>query len=135
MTTNEQQSKLLKAAGYDVPCREYYHNGVFCQHRNNAYNYNGRAMVGECASAPTLNDVCDWLRDVKGYHVSATFDGCYGTNGSRVWFGAITVINSGASSYPVILSNSKGSYIHFPAHDLAQSAAIDKCLQILNEGK
>ena len=63
MRVNQQQSDLLKKAGYDVPCTHFYRNhlnmGVIldtegeCEDYNHIYTFH--------RSAPTFHEVTDWL--------------------------------------------------------------------------
>jgi hypothetical protein len=65
-----QQAKMLKEVGYDVPCAYVYSN----RDREIVLNYEeSNSENSENISRPTLNEVCDWLREVHGLHVYAVY--------------------------------------------------------------
>ena len=81
-------AKLLKEAGFDVPCRGGYHV--------NRFRY----------EAPTQALAARWLREVHHINVYACFDYVCFDNGERKWFfmRENTMINDYTSVYCSIIS-------------------------------
>lgn len=67
---SREQAVRLKEVGYDVPTSQNYDNahlGIRGEDENIPINWNKHSEV---YSAPTLDNVCRWLREVHGLHVA-----------------------------------------------------------------
>lgn len=80
MSTHEsyvslETAKLLKKAGFDWECREYYYNftttGWSLSFDDDFVNWN--SWDEQYISAPTLDVAQRWLREEKNHHVCVSF--------------------------------------------------------------
>lgn len=122
-----KQAVRLKAAGYDVPTNMCY---LKSGETGRSERYNNHNEYGNAYSMPTLDDVCRWLREVHGLHVTVDlWQTDLDTDPiQNEWRGDIANMDDREDSYNYI----SGTY---STHDIAQSAAIDDCLTIIEERK
>lgn len=117
-----EKCRKLKELGFDIPVGDYFFiiNGMEEPTRFKSYelNYNERDY---CFSCPTITVAAQWLREVKGFHVSID---C--TLNWDKWFATIHDENENGWSK---------LGLHFSSHDLALGAGIDKILENINEKK
>lgn len=78
MTTEDyvsfETAKLLKERGFDGECRDYYSTDghFYSEDFKSDWNHGGEAIV--IFSAPTLQMVMKWLREVYGLFIRITED-------------------------------------------------------------
>lgn len=124
---NYEQAVRLKAVWYDVPTRHVYN----ARHKEVLLNFEeSNVDLTDNYSRPTLDDVCRWLREVHWLHVTVDlWQIDLDTDPiQNEWRGDIANMDDREDSYNYI----SGTY---STHDLAQSAAIDDCLTIIEERK
>lgn len=118
-----ETAKLLKEKGFDEGCRAFYVKSKECGielfHAKEPYNYNNN--VHPCTSAPTLQMVMKWLREVH-----------------NLFIGINTVIGSDKNwGYEVFIQKqevpipSKIQWDWFNTYEEACEAAIKYCLENL----
>jgi hypothetical protein len=61
-------AKLLKEAGFDVPCQKWYSNEGSCYYENEFNNCRGSVPSFYC-EAPTQQLAIDWIRINFGIHI------------------------------------------------------------------
>jgi len=122
-----KQAVRLKAVGYDVPTKHVYN----ARHKEVLLNFEeSNVDLTNNYSRPTLDDVCRWLRDVHGLHLTVDLWQTDLTTDpiQNEWRGDITNIDDREDACSYIS-------ISHDTHDAAQSAAIDACLTIIEERK
>lgn len=122
-----EQSQALKDVGFDKPVRDnYLHTGRLIT-TNVSENWNKDIYADSSTSAPTRSEVLQWAREKKGM------------------FGSIRMLTDriAADWGFVIEENPYGYYLYdsiehgriYPTHPEAESALVDKIIQILKEQK
>lgn len=133
-------AKLLKEAGFDWACREYYYNftttGWSLSFDDNFVNWNNWSE--QYVSAPTLDVAQRWLREVKHCFVNINIDvddnECEDTivvepfTCNYIIEGFPYCNNSPGDDY---IRNAHGEREYFDTYEEAQEAGIKKCLTIL----
>ena len=96
-------AKLLKEAGFDVPCTSQYTEGKCIWNVGYPYNFNQDEFG---YSRPTQALAARWLREVHHLNVYACFDYVCFDDGERKWFfmRENTMINDYTSVYCSIIS-------------------------------
>lgn len=115
--TKEQAIKL-KAAGFDWVVEDCYLLNSSIYKPMGVANWN---WYKDYISRPTLSDATRWLREVKGWHVYASFY----EKGLYDWVVKIQSLNDNLK--PVY------NITDFTTHDLAISAGIDEVLNRLEK--
>lgn len=140
--TKEQAIKL-KQLGYDVPLREYWlnHNIQGFLEDESRYKYNHNNPNSFHYSRPTLNDVADWLREMKEVHVCVSIncnnDGIF-YNAAIAYIENDTFIRYSAQDAEFELLNKMGicTPVIYTTHTEALSASIDAAIdKLLNTEK
>lgn len=122
-----EQAVRLKAVGYDVPTKHVYN----ARHKEVVLNFEeSNVDLTNNYSRPTLDDVCRWLRDVHGLHLTVDLWQTDLTTEpiQHEWKSDIANMDDKEDAY----NYTSGTYTE---HDAAQSAAIDACLTILEKRK
>jgi len=115
-----EKCRRLKELGFDIPVGDYFFIIDGMEEptiwRSYEQNYNKNDFYFSC---PTLAVAAQWLRDVKGFHISidCTFEW-------DKWF--VTIHDRNEEQWSKL-------GLHFPSHDLALGAGIDKILENINE--
>lgn len=112
----KDQAIRLKAAGFDWVVEDCYLLNSSIYKPMGVANWN---WYKDYISRPTLSRVCDWLRDVKGWHVIACPE-----NDFIKW--AFLALKKDAD-------DAIGGKTDFTTHDLALSAGIDEVLNRLEK--
>jgi len=118
---NKTQAVKLKAAGFDWEESHIWHNHLtqgWIEDDHNDFYPNSCLHSWEYAR-PTLSRVCDWMREVKGWHVYSEPI----WYGQRYWVGNVV----GLPVFSLFQTD------NCPTHDLALSAGIDEVLEILEK--
>ena len=130
-------AKLLKDAGFDWECKEYYYNfattGWSLSFDDNFVNWN--SWSERYISAPTLEVVQKWLREVKHLDISIHYDP---TIKSQPYVYFIYDVEEKFNDILGIISPVTHSYSdgYFYTYEEAQKTGIKKALEIiLNKGK
>ena len=129
-------AKLLKEAGFDWECREYYYNfattGWSFSFDDNFVNWN--SWSERYISAPTLEVVQKWLREVKHLDISIHYDP---TIKSQPYVYFIYDVEEKFNDILGIISPITHSYSdgYFYKYEEAQEAGIKKALEIINKGE
>jgi len=88
-----------------------------------------------CFSAPTLHEVCDWLREEKGIHVNVLADYSIESKDVGEDYRIDEIVSIDKYELKVVAiglpENSRG----FDTFHEAQSAGIDKALKMLENGQ
>ena len=114
-----EQALALKELGFDEPCFGYYDNGVFI------FWYDSKQeteLLLNC-SAPLKQQVFRWFRNEH------QFDG---------WATPCYTYTSDGKFYSFIIENGKeseidGSYDDFKTYEEAESACVDKLIEIIKK--
>ena len=119
-----EQSLALKEIGFDMPVRDYYLNGRRLVTPDNE-NWNAEYFSDSTFSAPTRSEVLQWAREKKGM------------------FGSVRMFTDGivAEWGYVIEENPSGYYLYdsiehgreYPTHPEAESALVDKIIELIKE--
>ena len=123
-------SKLLKEAGFDWGCREYYYNftttGWSLSFDDNFVNWN--SWSEQYISAPTLDVAQRWLREIKGVEVYAHvfYDSREMLDESDVYVYEVNHITKHIEDYI-------SSYDIYHTYEESQEAGIKKVLEIILE--
>ena len=127
-------AKLLKEAGFDWECREYYYNftttGWSLSFDDNFVTWN--SWSERRISAPTLEVVQKWLREVKHLDISIHYDP---TIKSQPYVYFIYDVEEKFNDIFGIISPVTHSYSdgYFYTYEEAQEAGIKKALEIILE--
>ena len=121
-------AKLLREAGFDWECMEYYYNftttGWSLSFDDNFVNWN--SWSERYISAPTLDVAQRWLREVKGVEVYAhVFYDTYDT--SEGWDVYVYEVNHITKHIEDYIS----SYDIYHTYEEAQEAGIKKVLELI----
>jgi len=119
---NKETAVGLKEVGYDVPCKPHYY-GPECKAYYKVVSSVNHNKFPLCVSAPDLNEAAEWLRDVKGLHISAQPDINYLP---KKWVYELFMLNGTEWS----LGDSHSTY---DTHDIALAAGISRAVDILKE--
>jgi hypothetical protein len=111
-------AKLLKEKGFDEPTTGTYYNGTFEHH--NANRWNSKFIIP--ISAPTLQMVMKWLREVHGLFISI------GNDDLDYNWQIFDIKNRTKDLDPTCLTESYAGYIKY---EQAAEAAIKYCLENL----
>ena len=127
-------AKLLKDAGFDWECKEYYYNfattGWSLSFDDNFVNWN--SWSERYISAPTLEVVQKWLREVKHLDISIHYDP---TIKSQPYVYFIYDVEEKFNDILGIISPITHSYSdgYFYKYEEAQEAGIKKALEMILE--
>ena len=118
-----ETAKLLKEKGFDVECDYFYVDGELVRARGGACNWNyGETLYtdykNEC-SAPTLQTVMKWLREVYNIHIEVKYF-------FEPHIYKYTIIHT-----PVALDNISSHPQGFNTYEEACESAIKYCLENL----
>lgn len=125
-----ETAKLLKEKGFDEPCECFYdteHNDISIV---NGWMVTSNSQLDEreilCYSAPTLQMVMKWLREVHHYYIQIMLDSwaCGGHMGYYV------VIQKTDSDFEMMLQDAVDE-VFYQTHEEACEAAIKYCLENL----
>lgn len=125
-------AKLLKEAGFDWECREYYYNfittGWSLNFDDNFVNWN--SWSEQRISAPTLDVAQRWLREIKHLDISIHYDP---TIKSQPYVYFIYDVEEKFNDILGIISPVTHSYSdgYFYTYEEAQEAGIKKTLEII----
>ena len=129
-------AKLLKDTGFDWECKEYYYNfattGWSLSFDDNFVNWN--SWSERYISAPTLEVVQKWLREVKHLDISIHYDP---TIKSQPYVYFIYDVEEKFNDILGIISPITHSYSdgYFYKYEEAQEEGIKKVLEIINKGE
>ena len=129
-------AELLKDAGFDWECKEYYYNfattGWSLSFDDNFVNWN--SWSERYISAPTLEVVQKWLREVKHLDISIHYDP---TIKSQPYVYFIYDVEEKFNDILGIISPITHSYSdgYFYKYEEAQEEGIKKALEIINKGE
>ena len=129
-------AKLLKEAGFDWECKEYYYNfattGWSLSFDDNFVNWN--SWSERYISAPTLDVAQRWLREVKHLDISIHYDP---TIKSQPYVYFIYDVEEKFNDILGIISPITHSYSdgYFYKYEEAQEEGIKKALEIINKGE
>jgi len=125
---NKTQAVKLKAAGFDWEVERYHseteereYTQSLLESMSDAYAADIQDLKDELKliPLPALSRVCDWMREVKGWHVYSEPI----WYGQRYWVGNVV----GVPVFSLFQTD------NCPTHDLALSAGIDEVLEILEK--
>ena len=119
-------AKMLKEAGFDVPCTSQYTDNGFGWDNLSRVNYNSCKSL---FSRPTQALAARWLREVHHLNVYACFDYVCFDDGERKWFfmRENTMINDYTSVYFSIIS--------YDSYEQALEAGLQKALKLIIKNK
>ncbi len=120
----KDQAIALKEAGYDWDADAFYWNLPDSHELMQDSQFKNWNKLGGYFSAPDLDTVSRWLREVKGLHVVSVPD--VGCHDKRWCYKGYVRREDGSWDYEGISKS-------YRTHDLALSAGIDKALNILKE--
>ena len=122
-------AKLLKDAGFDWECKEYYYNfattGWSLSFDDNFVNWN--SWSERYISAPTLDVAQRWLRENKDFDINVLTDF---DSVKRLYYVRYVVKDGHYKTY--YISNNR-SYVYFNTYEEAQESGIKKALEIILE--
>ena len=122
-------AKLLKDAGFDWECKEYYYNfattGWSLSFDDNFVNWN--SWSERYISTPTLDVAQRWLRENKDFDINVLTDF---DSVKRLYYVRYVVKDGHYKTY--YISNNR-SYAYFNTYEEAQEACIKKALEIILE--
>lgn len=121
-----ETAKLLKEKGFDAECRAFYVKSKECGielfHAKEPYNYNNN--VHPCTSAPTLQMVMKWLREVHNLVLNPV--GCYVDGKLETWEVDTYFLDCGVDA-----TINAMEHIYGKTYEEACEAAIMYCLENL----
>lgn len=117
---SKELAAMLKEVGYSLPTHHYYHPKVKdAWHSIEPVNYNTQIGLSDLyISAPDLNSVCDWLREVHGLHIYEIQDK----------YGKWQYLIEEVPRTPKVWHN-----MNYAIYELAQTAAITHAIQLLTD--
>lgn len=117
-------AKLLKEAGFDVPCTSQYTEGKCIWNVGYPDNFNQDEFG---YSRPTLALAARWLREVHHLNVYACFDYVCFDDGERKWFfmRENTMINDYTSVYCSIIS--------YDSYEQALEAGLQEAIKLIKK--
>ena len=117
-------AKLLKEAGFDVPCTSQYTEGKCIWNVGYPYNFNQDEFG---YSRPTQALAARWLREVHHLNVYACFDYVCFDDGERKWFfmRENTMINDYTSVYSSIIS--------YDSYEQALEAGLQEAIKLIKK--
>ena len=117
-------AKLLKEAGFDVPCTSQYTEGKCIWNVGYPYNFNQDEFG---YSRPTQALAARWLREVHHLNVYACFDYVCFDDGERKWFfmRENTMINDYTSVYCSIIS--------YDSYEQALEAGLQEAIKLIKK--
>ena len=117
-------AKLLKEAGFDVPCFNQYTERGTIWHCDCPENFNKSQCVTSC---PTQALAARWLREVHHLNVYACFDYVFFDDGERKWFfmRENTMINDYTSVYCSIIS--------YDSYEEALEAGLQEAIKLIKK--
>lgn len=125
-----ETAKLLKEKGFDAECDYLYVDGKLVRAQGCACNWNdGETLFAdyknEC-SAPTIQIVMKWLREVHHYYIQVMLDSwaCGGHMGYYI------VIQKTDSDFEMMLSDAVDE-VFYQTYEEACEAGIKYCLENL----
>ena len=113
-----EQSLALKEIGFDMPVRDYYLNGRRLVTPDNE-NWNAEYFSDSTFSAPTRSEVLQWAREKHG--IDAWVESIYDFDNVK--------------KYIFIIHKHDDSRIRKPTHPEAESALVNKIIEIIKEKK
>ena len=122
-------AKLLKDAGFDWECKEYYYNfattGWSLSFDDNFVNWN--SWSERYISATTLDVAQKWLRENKDFDINVLTDF---DSVKRLYYVRYVVKDGHYKTY--YISNNR-SYVYFNTYEEAQETGIKKALEMILE--
>ena len=117
-------AKMLKEAGFDVPCTSQYTEGKCIWNVGYPYNFNQDEFG---YSRPTQALAARWLREVHHLNVYACFDYVCFDDGERKWFfmRENTMINDYTSVYCSIIS--------YDSYEEALEAGLQEAIKLIKK--
>lgn len=120
----KEQAERLKKLEFDVPVSVCWYSGdtsTNCDHFLEGYAVVNHNDLDLCTSCPDMHECTDWLREVKGLHLST----CPEYTKSGKWFYILCISTDNVWHSPDISESS------YDTHEAALSAGIDHALSIL----
>ena len=119
-----ETARILKEAGFDVPCTSQYTEGKSIWNVGYPYNFNQDEFG---YSRPTQALAARWLREVHHLNVYACFDYVCFDDGERKWFfmRENTMINDYTSVYCSIIS--------YDSYEQALEAGLKHGLELIKK--
>ena len=117
-------AKLLKEAGFNVPCTSQYTEGKCIWNVGYPYNFNQDEFG---YSRPTQALAARWLREVHHLNVYACFDYVCFDDGERKWFfmRENTMINDYTSVYSSIIS--------YDSYEQSLEAGLQEAIKLIKK--
>ena len=117
-------AKMLKEAGFDVPCTSQYTEGKCIWNVGYPYNFNQDEFG---YSRPTQALAARWLREVHHLNVYACFDYVCFDDGERKWFfmRENPMINDYTSVYSSIIS--------YDSYEQALEAGLQEAIKLIKK--
>ena len=125
-----KQAIALKEIGFDESVRDVYNKNGFIQHGLHNMNYNQGEFTN--ISAPTRSEVLQWAREKKGIHGVVLPNDNYTEENPQWWIGIL-----GFKTRDILYGFDDNSvyHVYYPTHPEAESALVDKIIEILKEQK
>ena len=134
-----EQALALKELGFNEPCMKEYHNEISCNNSTNDENTNSDLfeLYGEgVITSPLKSQVFKWFRDEHNTQSSIEWN-----KSDHVWFTFKIYFERLAigENPPVMVGHTINSWLglnlHFNTYEEAESACIDRLIEILKNKK